>query len=113
MPQPTAGPFTAAITGLSHSIAAIAAGVGSKRTRGCAAARPRRLPAIISLHVVAGAEGRIGAGDDHAAHVAVGRGVAERGLQLGVGAPVQRVAPLGPVQGDAADVVAHLVEDAR
>ena len=34
MPQPIAGPFTAAMTGLSHSRAAMAAGVGLWRTTG-------------------------------------------------------------------------------
>ena len=63
------------------------------------------------LHVVAGAEGRVGAGDYHAARFRVGVGEAEAGLQLGVGAAVQRVAALGPVQRDAGDVVGHVVED--
>ena len=34
MPQPTAAPLTAAMTGLSHSRAAMAAGVGAWRTVG-------------------------------------------------------------------------------
>ena len=112
MPQPTAGPFTAAITGLSHSITAIAAGVGSKRDPRAARSPLGGLAGHDLLHVVAGAEGRIGPGHDHAAHVRIGVGVAEGGLELGVGAGVQRVAPLRPVEGDAADVVAHLVEGA-
>ena len=48
MPQPTAEPFTAAISGLPSSIAAIAAGVGSKRTRTGAAARSAAPPTMIS-----------------------------------------------------------------
>ena len=50
MPQPTAAPFTAAITGLSHSSAAMAAGVGRWRTGGGASARFEKAfgPAMIS-----------------------------------------------------------------
>ena len=47
IPQPTAGPFTAAITGFSHSSAAIAAGVGSRLMTGVLL--PRCSPVIISL----------------------------------------------------------------
>ena len=48
MPQPTAAPLTAAISGLSHSRAAIAAGVGLWRTTGVVSADTAFGPAMIS-----------------------------------------------------------------
>ena len=83
MPQPTAAPLTAAITGTSVWSSASAAGV--RRGRGgepapSAARRPRH----DLLHVVAGAERRVRAGDDEAAGVVV---AAHRVLELGVGLP--------------------------
>ena len=48
MPQPTAAPLTAAITGLSHSSAAMAAGVGCG-VAAAGAAGGRAWPVIISL----------------------------------------------------------------
>ncbi len=48
MPQPIAAPFTAAIIGLSHSSAAIAAGVGGCFTCGCGGGPSRLGAAMIS-----------------------------------------------------------------
>ena len=81
MPQPTAAPLTAAITGtvaLQHC----------HRRRASAARGPsRRRPVFLLaghhlLDVLAGTERRVGAGHDDAAHLAVGTAVAERRLEL-------------------------------
>ena len=103
MPQPTAAPFTAAITGTSVASSAPAAGV----RRGCGASAAAGLPVAAAhhlLHVVARAEGRVGAGDDEAAR----RGLAHGALELGVGAVGEGVARLGAVDREDLDLAAAL-----
>jgi hypothetical protein len=109
MPQPTATPLTAAMTGLSHSSAAIAAGVGSGAR---AVAAVARFAGHHFLHVFAGAEGGIGAGDHDATNFLVARRGAEGGFDFGIGARVERVAALGPVQRDDGDMAAQFIEQA-
>ena len=104
IPQPTAAPLTAAITGMSVCRSASAAGV----SRGSREPEIRRLLAAAHdlLHVVAGTERRVGAGD----HEASGRRFAHRGFERGVGRPGQRVARLGPVDRDHPHVTVRLVD---
>ena len=104
MPQPTAAPLTAAITGTL----VLQDRVGRR-------GQPRRdldrlglglAAAHHGAHVVAGAERRVGAGD----HQAARRGRAHRGLEHVVGLEAQRVAHLRPVDGDDVDVAVALHE---
>ncbi len=85
MPQPTAGPLTAAITGRSHSRIASAAGVGVPRTGAQAIEGGPLLAEHDLLHVVAAAEGRIGAGEDDGAHLRVALRFGEGLLELAIG----------------------------
>ena len=92
MPQPTAAPLTAAITGTSVSSSAFAAGV----MRGASARLDDGLRAGIDhdlLDVVARAERGIAAGNDEAPR----RRVRDRVGELRVGGERERVARLGPV----------------
>jgi len=61
---------------------------------------------------VARAEGRISAGDDHAARGRIMPGVDEGGRQLVIGPAVQRIAPLRPIEGDARDILRRFIGDA-
>ena len=105
IPQPTAAPLTAAITGTSVRKQA----AGRRREAGLAvgslqvgAGRDHHL-----LDVVARAERRIATGD----HQAPGGGGVDGVGELGVGGERQRIARLGPVDRDDPDVVALLVLD--
>ena len=93
MPQPTAAPLTAATTGTSVWSSASAAGV----SRGATATGAVGLATAHDLaDVVAGAEGRVGAGD----HEAAAGGRAHGALELVVGLEAQRVADLRAVDGE-------------
>ena len=119
MPQPTAAPFTAAITGTSVCSSASAAG-REARCPGPGAGVGQRGLALGAAahhlaHVVAAAERRVGTGDDQAPHTGRRR-LADQPLELGVHAVGQRVAGVGTVEGDHADVVvtsSELEEDSR
>ena len=101
MPHPTAAPLTAATTGTSVCSSASAAGV-SLGVRASELLTSGRLLASSHHHldVVAGAERRVGAGDDEAASGRRADGI----LELGVGAERERVARLGAPQRDHPDV---------
>jgi len=110
MPQPTAVPLTAAITGLVQSSAAIAAGVG-RATRGAASAG-RASPVIISF--TSSPEQKDGSAPVTITptHLVVG-GWRQRnaGLDLGIGTwGSARLRRSGRFQRDGADMIPHDIE---
>ena len=63
-------------------------------------------------HVVARAEGGVGAGHDHAARRGVGHRSAEGRFQSVIGFEIEGVSPLRTIQGDRGDVILDRIEDA-
>ena len=111
-PTPTAGPFTAAITGLIDRKMRNATNPPSSRCTSLVLQQLRMVEGrTAGPQVGAGAEAAAAPGHDHRTDVVVGVGTIERVDQLLVHAVREHVEPIGSVERDREDAFVDLVTD--
>src|SRR5262249_41426001 len=116
-PTPTAGPFTAAITGFFDS--KIRSDTSPPASRGMRSGPSWAPPPAGSEGLAApgqvgpGAEAASGTGDDHYAHAVVGVGAVEGVDDLAPHRSGEGVEPVGPIEGQSGDAILDVVADLR